>query len=174
VSVALENLKRGKAAGLDDITAEHMVYAHPIIIVVLSKLFNLLMATSYVPPSFRKSYLVPLVKGDASGRSLLCNNFRGICINSTISKLFEKVALRILDEFFPTEANQFGFKIGVGCNHAILSARTIISSMVEGGSTACVCALDVAKAFPSVRHSVLFDKLMKLKLPNCFVDLVMY
>jgi hypothetical protein len=174
VSLALETLKRGKAAGLDDITVEHLSYSHPIIVIVLSKLFNLLMATSYVPPCFRESYLVPLVKGDASGRALSCSDFRGICINTTTSKLFEKVTLRIFDEFFPTEANQFGFKSGVGCSHAIFSARTIINSIVDGGSTACVCALDVAKAFPSIRHSVLFEKLINLNLPSCFVDLIIF
>jgi hypothetical protein len=173
VSLSLEKLKRGKAAGLDGLSAEHLIHAHPIVIVALAQLFNLLMTTSYVPPSFRESYLVPLVKGEASGRSLSCNDYRGICINSTVSKLFEKVALRIFDDFFTTEANQFGFKSGVGCNHAIFSAKTLVNSIVDGGSTACICALDVSKAFPSVKHSVLFEKLMKLQLPCCFVDLIM-
>ena len=33
-------MKRGKAAGLDSITAEHLQYSHPLVACVLAKLFN--------------------------------------------------------------------------------------------------------------------------------------
>ena len=37
----IKNLKRGKAAGLDGISAEHLQHCHPCLRTFLAKLFNL-------------------------------------------------------------------------------------------------------------------------------------
>ena len=42
VSNIILKLKRGKAAGLDSLTAEHLVHCHPSLSCILSKLFNLI------------------------------------------------------------------------------------------------------------------------------------
>ena len=54
------SLSRGKAAGLDCITAEHLQNCHPIISTLLAKLFNLMMRYNYVPRGFGLSYTVPI------------------------------------------------------------------------------------------------------------------
>jgi hypothetical protein len=172
VSTCAESLKRGKAAGLDGLVVEHVMFAHPVIFTILSKLFRLVLLMSYAPSSFRQSYIVPLVKGVASGKSQSVSDFRGISINSVLSKLFEKTLLRVFKEFFVTSDNQFGFKAGLGCGHAIFAARSIIDNYVNGQSTANMCALDISKAFPSVNHHMLFVKLMQLNVPKCLVDLI--
>ena len=41
----IKNMKRGKAAGLDGITAEHLQHCHPSLPTLLAKLFNLIMET---------------------------------------------------------------------------------------------------------------------------------
>jgi len=61
--------------------------------------------------------------------------------------------------------NQFGFKKGHGCNHAIFTARNIIERLINDGSTINLCTLDVSKAFDKVNHSALFTKLMKRQIP---------
>ena len=55
-------LKRGKAAGLDDVSAEHLKYCHSLLPAVLAKLFNLMLSISHVPCYFGLSYTVPLFK----------------------------------------------------------------------------------------------------------------
>ena len=45
----------------DNVTAEHIVYAHPAIIIHLTKLFNAMIAHGYVPNNFGTSIIVPLV-----------------------------------------------------------------------------------------------------------------
>jgi hypothetical protein len=172
VSHSIDALKRGKAPGLDGITAEHVKFAHPCVVTIVTRLYNLMLCAAYVPSSFRSSYIVPIVKGDATGKALQCSDFRGISINSVFSKVFEKSLLRVFDEFFVTAENQFGFKSGVGCPHAIGAVRTIVNSFINGGSTANLCALDVSRAFPSVDHNLLFAKLMELNLPKCVVDVI--
>jgi hypothetical protein len=54
----ISDLKRGKAMGLDGLTAEHLQYSHPILSVILAKLFNLMLLCSHVPESFGVSYTI--------------------------------------------------------------------------------------------------------------------
>jgi len=42
-------MKRGKAAGLDELTIEHLVYSHPVLVATLSKFFNLIVSAAYIP-----------------------------------------------------------------------------------------------------------------------------
>ena len=71
-------MKNGSAAGLDELTAEHLKCSHPIIICILSKLFNLFVLTGHIPASFGISYTVPIPKVDGRTRVLSVNDFRGI------------------------------------------------------------------------------------------------
>ena len=50
VSDMISKLKRGKAAGIDGLMAEHLMFIHPILPVILSKLFNLMLCFGGRPP----------------------------------------------------------------------------------------------------------------------------
>ena len=89
VSHVITNLKRGKAAGIDGLSAEHLLFCHPALSVVLAKLFQLMMRRSYVPDRFRwfrYSYVVPVPKPKYYfSKFLLCDDFRGIAISPILS-----------------------------------------------------------------------------------------
>jgi len=40
VDSCIKNLKKGKAAGCDGLTAEHIIHSHPLLVVHLTMLFN--------------------------------------------------------------------------------------------------------------------------------------
>ena len=61
--------------------------------------------------------------------------------------------------------NQFGFKKGLGCSHAIYTVRNVVDRYVNGGSTVNLCALDLSKAYDKTNHHALFIKLMNRNLP---------
>ena len=111
VSHVIGDLKRGKAAGFDGLTAEHLLFCHLAVCIVLAKLFQLIMLRCYVPDGFRYSYIVPIPKPKESfSKSLLCDNFRGIAISPILSKVFEYCVLDRFSNYFCTTNNQFGFK----------------------------------------------------------------
>ena len=60
VETVFSQMKRGKAAGLDELTIEHLVHSHPVLVAILSKFFNLIISAAYIPYGFRLSYTVPL------------------------------------------------------------------------------------------------------------------
>ena len=62
VDNVINELKRGKAAGLDTLTAEHLQYSHPAIVTVVNKLFNLIIISGHIHPKFGMSFTVPFAK----------------------------------------------------------------------------------------------------------------
>ena len=168
VESVIVSLKRGKAAGLDGLNAEHLQHSHPAICLLLAKLFKCMIRHGCVPDDFGLSYTVPLLKNSNSNfiKSLLVNDFRGISISQVISKLFECCILGRYQDFLVTSGNQFGFKAGVGCSHAIYVVKTVVNLYVDQGSTVNLCALDLTKAFDKVNHYGLFLKLMDRLIPD--------
>jgi len=80
----------GKAPDIVGLTTEHLQYSHPSVVVILSKLFQLIMLCGLVPSGFKESYLVPVPKvKDTRTKALTCDDFRGIAISPVISKDFE-------------------------------------------------------------------------------------
>jgi hypothetical protein len=55
-------MKRGKAAGLDNPTAEHLQHCHSLLPADLAKLFKLIVLTGYVSTGFGYSVTVPIPK----------------------------------------------------------------------------------------------------------------
>ena len=67
---ALKNIKCGKSSGID-ISAEHFVFAHSRIHVLLSLLFSVFFTHGYLPGMFMKTAIVPIIKnktGDTSDK----------------------------------------------------------------------------------------------------------
>ena len=52
VDSAICDSSPGKAAGLDNLTAEHLQYSHPVLPLILTKLFNVMLRFGCVPDGF--------------------------------------------------------------------------------------------------------------------------
>jgi hypothetical protein len=81
VSNIIMKLKRGKASDLGNLSAEHVIYSHPLISVALTRLYNVMLLTAYVPDAFGHSYAVPIPKIDYCTKPKTCSGFRGIAIS---------------------------------------------------------------------------------------------
>jgi len=89
-----------------------------------------------------------------------------------ISKLFEYCFMDSLQLFLTTESNQFGFKKGIGCSHAVYTVRQCIERNVMNGCTVNLCTMDLSKAFDRVNHHALFIKLMKRYIPAQLLEMI--
>ena len=58
VSTIILDMKRNKAPYIDGLTAEHLLFSHPCLPVMLFKFFNLILSSRYVPCGFHYSYIV--------------------------------------------------------------------------------------------------------------------
>ena len=62
VDSAICDSSHGKAVGLDNLTPEHLQYSHPVLPLILTKLFNIILRFGCVPNGFGLSYTVQLPK----------------------------------------------------------------------------------------------------------------
>ena len=102
---------------------------------------------------------------------MTCDDFRGIAISSILSKVFEHCIIDMFNNFLSTNDNQFGFKKGLGCSHAIYTVKTLLIGFL-GGNTANLCSIDLSKAIDKVNHHALFIKLMKKHIPVILLELL--
>ncbi|CAH2215544.1 jg20938 [Pararge aegeria aegeria] len=87
VSVALEQLKNGKAPGDDGITAKLLKAGGKLILKVLQRLFDSVIHQGTTPEAWRRSVVVLFFK---KGDTLLKNN-RPISLLNHVYKLFSRV-----------------------------------------------------------------------------------
>ena len=119
VSKVIADLKTGKAADIAGLTSEHLLFSHPVLPVILSKLFNVIFQCQHVPAGFKYSYIVPVPKvKDCRNKAMTCNDFRAITISPILCKVFEYCLLDKFNNMLKTSDTQFGFKKGLSCNHA--------------------------------------------------------
>ena len=88
-----------------------------------------------------------------NSKAVTTDDFRGIAISPVISKVFEHCVLDKFGHFLSTADNPFGFKKGLGCNHAIYTVCSVVQHFNNDadGSTVNLCALDLTKAFNTRR-----------------------
>jgi len=144
ISSLVYKLKWGKAAGYDGLTAEYVAYAHPILTVLLSLLFQMLVLHGIVPSAFGQGIVIPLVK-NTSGNIADSSNYRGITLSPVISKIFELLMMDMVKDKLISSYLQFGFKPNSSCSHDILALQAGVKHICDNGDTATLCALDISQ-----------------------------
>ena len=113
------------------------------------------------PTALKIAKVIPVYKN--KGSPLSCSNYRPISLLSNIDKIFEKIIYKRLHNFL-LENNilsprQFGLRKSHSTSHAVLSIVQKITDALEAGKFAYAIFIDLEKAFDTVDHSILLDKL---------------
>ena len=130
------------------------------IIEPLTHLINISFRSGVFPSELKLAKVVPIFK---SGDSSSVNNYRPISVLSFFSKVFERVVYnRVLD--FLCKNNvlydyQFGFRQKHSAQHALITLIDKIHTSLDNGDIAITILLDLKKAFDTVNHQILLQKL---------------
>ena len=93
-------------------------------------------------------------------------NYRPISLLITISKVLEKINYRHVYSFLEKNnllhQSQYGFRTKHNCEQAILEFTASILHAMEDGAHGASIFLDLSKAFDTLNHHVLLDKLDKI------------
>ena len=125
VKSSVKSLSANKACGLDNLFAEHRLYANPSIHALLSICFNAFIVHGFLPSDLTDTVLVPIVKdktGDISDKG----NYRPIALASVISKVLEMALLVKLEKYLYSSDYQFGFKPKHSTDLCIYSLKEVI------------------------------------------------
>ena len=97
---------------------------------------------------------------------LSIKNYRPISILPLFDKIFEQVLHKRLTKFLEKQeyidANQYGFQKGKSTSSAVLQLSRLIKTSLKHKEYACAIFLGLAKAFDTVNHSLLLQKLQHL------------
>ena len=162
---AVNKLKIKKSAGLDNLTAEHLKYGGNSIIVWLTEILNAIVDMEQIPACLKLGITIPIYKGRGKD-PLNTNSYRGITINSAISKVLETLILDRLEPLFMEAGvphpNQSAYRKSVSCADAIFATQEVINRYLLEGGKVYMCLYDLEKAYDSVEFSVLLKRLFQV------------
>ena len=160
-----------KSSGPDGISARMLKATATSIASSLCRLFNLSVTTGHFPAAWKISNVVPIPKdGDKSAP----NNYRPISLLPIVSKLLERHVhgrvMKHLNESHPLSDHQWGFRPGKSTTHALLSATNEWFELLDAGAEVGAIFFDLSKAFDSVPHKALLEKLKRTGLNGLLCD----
>ena len=127
---------------------------------ILTLAFNKSIGNGEFPQILKHSKIIPIFKAD---NKMLASNYRPISLLPIIGKILEKLMHSRLMSFFNKyeiiNRNQYGFQKGKSTEHAIIDLQSRIVEAFERNEKPCCLFLDFAKAFDTVDHSILLNKL---------------
>ena len=127
---------------------------------VLAHVVNSSFEQGVFPQALKTAKVVPVHKG---GSKTDVKNYRPISLLATFSKVFEKLmhnrVINFLDTYNILCENQYGFRPGRSCEHALLNAKDTILNSMSKKQVTLLLLIDFSKAFDLVDHSILLNKL---------------
>jgi hypothetical protein len=160
LSDLIDNLNLHKSPGTDNIGPKIVHDAKHLLLKPLHFIYNLSLESGVVPTQLKTAKVLPIFKkGDTS---LPCN-YRPISMLSVFEKILEKIMYKRLISFINKHKilnkHQFGFRNGHSTTLSLIEVMDEIYKNLDDGNIGIGIFLDLQKAFDTIQHSILLDKL---------------
>ena len=123
-------------------------------------LYNLSFSSGIHPERLRISKTIPIFK---KGSRLNACNYRPISLLSNLNKILEKLMFtrvyKFIEKYNCIYDLQFGFRNKHSTNHALINITETIRNALDNDKYACGIFVDLQKAFDTVNHDILIEKL---------------
>ena len=153
-------LSASRAVGVDGVPLSAIRSCLPVIAPHILHLINSSISSLTFPDAWKVATVTPIHK---SGDPLNPVNFRPISILPAMSKILEKVVSSQLSSYLITNhiisSSQYACRPSHSTEDALLEVVEWAARRVDVGEVTCLTSIDLSKAFDSVDHSMLLNKL---------------
>jgi Reverse transcriptase (RNA-dependent DNA polymerase) len=156
--------------GIDKLPAWFLRLGAPIFAKSIAHLFNESVASGYVPNQWKTAIITSIPKTVAPA---CASDFRPISITSILSRAVERYIVKtytyqaLLKLTAELQINdQFTFWPTGSTDSALISLLCTVMEMHAENKYVRVIALDFTKAFDTVRHFTLLEKMARLQVPD--------
>ena len=156
----LLSLKNSYSVGYDNLSVNIIKTCSDELARPLSMIFNKSMVEGIVPDDLKIAKIIPVYKSEDKK---IISNYRPISILSAFSKILERLVYNRLLDFINKNnilsKNQYGFRKNISTSMALLDLVDKISTSIENNKFTIGIFIDLAKAFDTVNHNILLNKL---------------
>ena len=160
VSSVVSTLKNSRSEGADGLCILPIKESINMLASPLSHIFNLSFSSGVFPDALKIGKVLPIFKNDDSS---LFSNYRPIsilpCLSEVLEKLFYSRLFDFLIKFNVLNHHQYGFRQHHSTYMAILELVNNIYQGFENNEYTIGIFVDLKKAFDTVNHNILLDKL---------------
>ena len=167
----IKHLRPTNSYGSDGMPYRFLIDSLPILLYYILIIVNTSIVTGIHTNHWKNPLVVPTFK---SGDPDSVSNYRPICLLPILSKILEKViAIQLMDYL---ESNklltnaQHGFRPNLSTETALLKITNTIYENTENKKISLLILLDLSKAFDSVSHPILLNKMSLLNIDAFWFD----
>ena len=151
---------KSAAPGYDNLRSSILKLSLPFICTPLTHISNLSLQEGVFPDELKIANVIPLFKSDDPE---LFNNYRPVSVLCSLSKVFERIMYNrlrnFLDEYKILFLYQFGFRKSHSTYMALMTLMDNLINFLDKGEYVIGIFLDFSKAFDTVDHGILLQKL---------------
>ena len=156
----IQNLKSKPSFGHDGLSSIMLKEVSSSISPILTCIINQSLCTGIFPESLKIAKIIPVYKKE---NPHITDNYRPVSLLPILSKIFEKVVfIQVYDYFTENDLlykSQYGFRKLHSTELAALEFADKIVSNLEQGKLPLAIFLDLSKAFDTIDHKILLEKL---------------
>ena len=167
IAKLFDSLKNNVATGIDSLNAKIIKDSKFSILPYITEIINLSFETGVFPDCMKVAIICPIFKeGDPDD----ITNYRPISILPIISKIFERAAANQIVDFLEKNnllnQNQHAYRKGHSTETCLFELMNDTYKNLDKKLFVAVAKLDLSKAFDSISHDLLLQKMKTLGLEN--------
>ena len=166
----IASINLNSAMGDDGIHPRLLESLKHVLSIPLCLIFNSSLQFGILPVQWLNSTVVPIYKKSHRYNPL---NYRPISLTSVTCKLLEKIIVNHLTDYLQLNniltPQQYGFRANFSTVDQLISTYNDITGMIDQGQVVDLVFMDYSKAFDSVCHQTLLNKLHSIGIQGCLL-----